>query len=60
MDAPWYVPNAVIKRDLQVFTVRQEVWNYSVTDGERLDDHPNSQAKSSSQSPTCSCRLKRY
>jgi hypothetical protein len=26
-DAPWYVPNAVIRRDLQVPTVRQEVRN---------------------------------
>jgi len=24
-DAPWYVPNAVIKRDLRVLSVRQEV-----------------------------------
>jgi len=29
--SPWYVPNAVIKRHLQVLTVRQEVRNYSVT-----------------------------
>jgi hypothetical protein len=46
MDAPWYVPNAVIKQDLQVLSVRQEVWNYSVTYQQRLDDHPNSLAKS--------------
>jgi hypothetical protein len=26
-DAPWYVPNEVIKRDLQVLSVRQEVRN---------------------------------
>jgi predicted kinase len=30
-DARRYVPNVVIKRDLQVLTVRQEVRNYSVT-----------------------------
>jgi hypothetical protein len=30
-DAAWYVPNSVIKRDLQVLTVRQEVRNYNVT-----------------------------
>jgi len=25
IDTPWYVPNPVIKRDLQVLSVRQEV-----------------------------------
>jgi len=30
-DAPWYVPSAVIKHDLQVPSVRQEVRTYSVT-----------------------------
>jgi hypothetical protein len=30
-DAARHVPNAVIKRDLQVLPVRQEVRNYSVT-----------------------------
>ena len=28
-DAPWYVPNAIIKRNLQVPTVRQEARKYS-------------------------------
>jgi hypothetical protein len=45
-DAPLYVPNAVIKRDLKVLSVRQEVRNYSVTYRHRLDDHPNRLAKS--------------
>ena len=40
-DAPWYVPNAVIKHDLQVPTVRQEVRTYSVTYHARLEGHPN-------------------
>jgi len=39
-DAPQYVPNALIKHDLQVLTVRQEVRNYSVTYRQRLDDIP--------------------
>ena len=45
-DAPRCVPNAVTKRDLQVLSVRQEVRNYSVTCRHKLDDHPNSLAKS--------------
>jgi hypothetical protein len=35
------VPNAAIKRDLKVLSVRQEVRNYSVTYRQRLDDHPD-------------------
>jgi hypothetical protein len=34
--APRYVPIAVIKRDLQMLTVRQEVRKYSVTYRQRL------------------------
>jgi hypothetical protein len=60
MDAPWYVPNGVIKRDLQVLSVRQKVRNYSVTYRQRLDDHPNSLAKTLFQRTNCNRRLKRY
>jgi hypothetical protein len=35
-DAPWYVPSAVIKHDLQVPSVRQEVRTFSVTYHARL------------------------
>jgi hypothetical protein len=44
MDAPWYVPNAVIKRDLQIPTVKQEAQKYSANYRKRLDVHPNSLA----------------
>jgi len=44
-DAPWYVPNAVIKRDLKALSVRQEERNYGVTYRQRLDDHRNRLAK---------------
>jgi hypothetical protein len=46
MDALWYVPNAVIKRDLKVLSVRREVRNYSGAYRQRLDDHPDRLAKS--------------
>jgi hypothetical protein len=59
-DAPRYVPNVAIKRDLQVLTVRQEVRNYSITYKQKLDNHPNSLGKSLFQKTTCNCRLKRY
>jgi hypothetical protein len=29
VDAPWYVPNAVIRRDLQTPTVKEEICRYS-------------------------------
>ena len=60
MDAPWYVPNAVIRRDLKVLSVRQEVRIYSVTYRQRLDDHPNRLAKSLFQRTNYNRRLKRY
>jgi len=37
-DAPLYVPNVVIIRDLQVMSVGQEVRNYSVTYWQKLDE----------------------
>jgi hypothetical protein len=45
-DAPRYVLNAVIKRDLKVPSVRQVAGNYSVSYRQGLDDHPNRLAKS--------------
>jgi hypothetical protein len=40
-DAPRYVPNAVIKRDLHIPTVKQEARKYSAKYRKRLDVHPN-------------------
>jgi hypothetical protein len=59
-DAQWYVPNALIRRDLQVPTVRQEVRNYSVTYRQRLTDHPNNLANSLFQGLNCNRRLNRH
>jgi hypothetical protein len=59
-DAPWYVPYAVIKHDLQVPSVRQEVMTYSVTYHARLEVHPNDLATSLLQQPPHNRRLKRY
>ena len=43
-DAPWYIPNAIIKRDLQIPTVKQEARKYSGNYRKRLDAHPNNLA----------------
>jgi hypothetical protein len=41
MDAPWYVPNTVIRRDLQTPTVKEEIHRYSSQYSARLSAHPN-------------------
>jgi hypothetical protein len=41
LDAPWYVPNTVIRRDLQTPTVKEEIRRYSSQYSARLSAHPN-------------------
>jgi hypothetical protein len=41
VDATWYVPNAVIRRDLQIPTVKEEIRRYSSQYSARLSAHPN-------------------
>jgi hypothetical protein len=59
-DAPWYVSNAVIKHDLQVPSVRQEVRTHSVTYHTRLNCHPNELVILLLQQPPHNHKLKRY
>jgi hypothetical protein len=40
-DAPWYVPNTVIRKDLQIPTVKDEISRYSYHYSKRLSVHPN-------------------
>jgi hypothetical protein len=41
MDAPWYVSNTVIQKDLQIPTVKHEISRYSYHYSKRLSVHPN-------------------
>jgi hypothetical protein len=41
VDAPWYVPNTVIRRDLQIPTVTEEIRRYSFQYSVRLSAHQN-------------------
>jgi hypothetical protein len=41
IDAPWYVPNTVIRRDLQTPTVKAEIRHYCSQYSARLSAHPN-------------------
>jgi hypothetical protein len=40
-DAPWCVPNMVIRKDLQTPTVKEEICHYSSQYSARLSVHPN-------------------
>jgi hypothetical protein len=40
-DAPWYVPNMVIRKDLQIPTVKHEISRYSYYYNKCLSLHPN-------------------
>jgi hypothetical protein len=41
VDAPWYVPNTVIRRDLQIPTVKEEIRRCRSQYSARLIAHPN-------------------
>jgi hypothetical protein len=41
IDAPWYVPNTLIRRNLQIPSVKEEISHYSSHYGARLTAHPN-------------------
>jgi hypothetical protein len=41
VDAPWYMPNTVIRRDLQTPTVKEEIRRYSSQYSARIRAHPN-------------------
>jgi hypothetical protein len=41
VDEPWYVPNTVIRRDLQIPTVKEEIHRYSSQYSANLSAHPN-------------------
>jgi hypothetical protein len=41
VDAPCYVPNTVIQRDLQTPTVKEEICPYSSQYSAQLRAHPN-------------------
>jgi hypothetical protein len=41
VDAPWYVPNTLIRRNLQIPSVKEEISHYSSHYSARLTAHPN-------------------
>jgi hypothetical protein len=41
VDTPWYMSNTLIRRDLQIPTVKEEISHYSSQYSVRLSAHPN-------------------
>jgi hypothetical protein len=41
VDAPWYVPNTLIRRDLQIPSVKEKISHFSSHYSARLTAHPN-------------------
>jgi hypothetical protein len=58
-DAPWYIPNAMLHRDLRVSTVKHTVKNFSITYRRRVAQHPNRLTPPLIQGPSYPRRLKR-
>jgi hypothetical protein len=42
-DAPWYVPNMVLRQDLQITSVKEEIHRFSTQYRARLYTHANTQ-----------------
>jgi hypothetical protein len=58
-DAPWYIPNIIIKSDLQIPTVKKEARKYSANYRKRLDAHLNNLANALFKEQLGNRRLKR-
>jgi hypothetical protein len=59
VDAPWYVPNTVIRTDRQTPTVEEEICRYSSQYSARLSVHPNDPVVNLKTLPD-NRRLRRY
>jgi hypothetical protein len=60
VDAPWYVPNTVIGRDLQTATVKEEIRRYSSQYSTRLSAHPNGLLVNLMEQPENNRQLRRH
>jgi hypothetical protein len=58
-DAPWYVLNVILRQDLQIPSVKQEIQRFSIQYSSRLQTHSNSLAVHLTELPEHK-RLKRH
>lgn len=59
-NAPWYVKNELIHRDLSMKTVKEEIVHFSTKYQKRLEEHPNYLAINLLDNSTAIKRLKRH
>jgi hypothetical protein len=59
LNAPWYVPNSVIRKDLRIPTVKGELSRFSSHYDVRISVHPNELIASLTE-PPIHRRLRRY
>jgi len=60
VDAPWFVSNEIIRRDLRIPTVKEEINNYGSLYINRLTNHPNQLANKLLEETSDRRRLKRF
>jgi hypothetical protein len=60
VDAPWYVPNTVIRTDLQTPTAKAETRRYSSQYSARLSVHPNDRHGATRQRAIAKTPAKRF
>ena len=60
LNAPWFVPNYIINRDLQIPTVKEEIKRFSCNYHNRISTHPNILTHELFQDSQPTKRLKRY
>jgi hypothetical protein len=41
VNAPWYTPNKILRTDLKIPTIREEITNFSVKYRDKITTHPN-------------------
>jgi hypothetical protein len=58
-DAPWYVPNVILRQDLKISLVKEEIRCFSIQYSSRLQTHPNILAVHLTEPPEHR-RLKRH
>lgn len=60
VNAPWFVSNEIIRKDLNIPTVMEEISNYHLRYTERLLNHPNQLATDILLSRNITSRLRRF
>jgi hypothetical protein len=60
VDTPLYVPNTVIRRDLQIPTVKEEIHCYNSQYSARFSAHPNNLLVNLMEQPDYNRRLQRH